>query len=212
MATPRFSASDLERVKAAVAKAESATSGEIVPVILHTSQDYSWLPAVTAIRTGMITFLFVEVVGHFTWPLSWGNTFAIVGLVMSVAAGLSYIPHIARFMLGRTRLRTGVHDRARVLFMREGVTETIDRTGVLVLISRFERQITILGDRGIHSKVKQEFWDSLCQGFVEAVGEKQEVDGLCRLIEKVGAELKRHFPASANDKNELSDDLREDES
>lgn len=211
MATPRFSPADLERVSETVTKAESKTSGEIVPIILTTSQDYSWLPSLVGFRIGVLAFAVIEILNYFYWPLSWGRTFWIVATATIGAMALAHIPAVARRVLGRKRLHQGVLDRTRSLFIRDGVTETRHRTGVLILISKFERRISILADQGIHAKLSQEFWDQLCESFVSSVRENQEVDGLCRLIEKVGDELARHFPRGAGDVNELPNRLRGDD-
>jgi putative membrane protein len=88
------------------------------------------------------------------------------------------------------------------------LTETRDRTGVLILISRFEHEISILADRGIHSKLPADFWKGLCDEFTGAVKKGEEVEGLCSVIRRVGAELSRHFPRTTDDRNELPDHLR----
>lgn len=211
MATPRFSPADLERVSEAVTKAEASTSGEIVPILLSASQDYSWFPSIMGFRVGVACFAVIELLNYFYWPLSWERTFWIVAMATVGAMAISHIPAVARGILGKKRLHQGVLDRTRSLFIREGVTETRHRTGVLVLISRFERRISILADRGIHSKLSQEFWDRLCEEFVGSVREKREVDGLCRLIERVGGELAQYFPREADDVNELPNRLRGDD-
>jgi len=208
MTIAHFPAHELERVAAAVKKAEQNTSGEIVPVILPSSQDYSWLPWVVGFRVALVSLVSLELFSLLTWPLPWGRTLTIVVVATSLGVALSFVPAIARRLIGKKRLGAGVLDRTRSLFISEGVTETKDRTGVLVLISKFEHEISILADQGIHSKVPQAFWNDLCREFVGSVREHHEIDGLCRLVEKIGAELAKHFPRSPDDRNELEDHLR----
>src|SRR5262249_25735707 len=142
----RFRKRDLQRVREAVRKAESATSGEIVPVILPRSQNYFWLPSVMGLRIGALAFALVEAWSYFGWPIPWADTVAIVATATVLAMVLSNIPILARFLIGRKRLHAGVLDRTRSLFITQGITETQDRTGVLVFVSKFEREISILAD------------------------------------------------------------------
>ncbi len=203
----RFQPEELDRVANAVAAAEAGTSGEIVPVILPASQDYSWLASTIGVRVALITLAFVEVLNLFSWPLSWSNTFGLVISVTLVSMALTRIPAVARKLLGEERLDRGVIDRTRALFIQEGVTETKNRTGVLIFVSEFEHEISILADQGIHAKLPPTFWRELCQEFVGLIREKGEIDALCKVIERVGSELTRYFPR-IDAHNELPDGLR----
>jgi putative membrane protein len=207
-ASAKFAPAELERVSAEVAKAEAATSGEIVPVILPASDDYSWVPSTLGLRVALLTLLFVEVLNLFSWPITWPNTLGLVLTMTFLAILFAMIPAVRRALVGRARLEAGVERMARSLFVSEGLTETRDRTGVLILISRFEHEISILADRGIHAKLPADYWKKLCDEFTSAAGKGEAVEGLCGVIRHVGEELARHFPRSADDKNELPDHLR----
>ena len=95
-------------------------------------------------------------------------------------------------------------DRA---FTRMGMTRTRERNGVLFFVVPSRRKFVVLGDRGIHEKVGQEFWDRIAAAVSEKFREGDFTGGLVKGIEEVGLQLSTHFPYLAGDRNELSDDI-----
>jgi uncharacterized membrane protein len=92
-------------------------------------------------------------------------------------------------------------------FMRMGMTLTKERNGVLFFVVPARRKFVVLGDRGIHEKVGQEFWDRVAAVVSEKFKDGDFTGGLVHGIEEVGEQLATHFPHQADDKNELSDDV-----
>src|SRR6266516_2368667 len=92
-------------------------------------------------------------------------------------------------------------------FLRMGMTRTKDRNGVLFFVVPARRKFVVLGDRGIHEKVGQEFWDRVVAVVSERFREGDFTEGLVRGIEEVGEQLAAHFRHEADDKNELSDKI-----
>ncbi len=92
-------------------------------------------------------------------------------------------------------------------FLRMGMTRTRDRNGVLFFVVPARRKFVVLGDRGIHEKVGQEFWDRVVAVVSDKFREGDFTEGLVRGIEEVGEQLATHFPHEADDKNELSDKI-----
>jgi putative membrane protein len=109
--------------------------------------------------------------------------------------------------LGLGRVEKAVKERAVYAFYQKGVHKTEEQTGVLIFISLLERKVWILGDRGIHEKIRGDFWRSLAHELATGIKEDRAFEALCRVIEKCGAELIRHFPGKAHDKNELHDEV-----
>ncbi|PYS02165.1 MAG: hypothetical protein DMG12_14340, partial [Acidobacteria bacterium] len=92
-------------------------------------------------------------------------------------------------------------------FLRMNMTRTRDRNGVLFFVVPARRKFVVLGDRGIHEKVGQEFWDRVVAVVSDKFREGDFTEGLVRGIEEVGEQLATHFPHEADDKNELSDKI-----
>ncbi len=93
------------------------------------------------------------------------------------------------------------------VFERLGMHRTAARNGVLVYISVTDRKLAIIGDKGIHERVDEAYWQGLVAAVHERLSQQQSRDGLVFALAEVGRELSRHFPRSPDDKSELSDDV-----
>jgi len=91
------------------------------------------------------------------------------------------------------------------VFERLGMHKTAARNGVLVYVSVTDRKLAVIGDRGIHERVGEAYWQGLVAAVRERMRQQQARDGLIHAIAEVGTELGRHFPRRPDDTNELSD-------
>ena len=98
-------------------------------------------------------------------------------------------------------------DRAKELFVSLKMSETKDRNGVLLYFAMKDRQMAIWGDEGIHQKMGQAFWEKEVAVILSEFKNRNFVDGICHMIQDVGAALKNHFPYASDDKNELDDNI-----
>jgi|SRR3989344_937359 len=92
-------------------------------------------------------------------------------------------------------------------FEREGLHNTRDKTGVLVLVVLGEKRFRIIGDSGIHEKLPQSYWNDLARKLSILFVAGDFTGGICRVVSDIGKELASFFPHRADDKNELSDDV-----
>jgi len=95
--------------------------------------------------------------------------------------------------------------RAALVFERLGMDRTAARNGVLIYVSIEDHKLAVLGDRGIHERVGQAYWDTLVEAVLAHFRAGQFRDGLVHGVGRVGAELRRHFPRRPDDANELPD-------
>lgn len=100
---------------------------------------------------------------------------------------------------------------ARKAFERIGMTRTRERNGVLFFVSVRDHKLAVIGDKGIHERVTQDFWNGVIQLVETRFGEGRFGDGLAEGIAAVAAELARHFPRRADDVNELPDAMSDDD-
>lgn len=100
---------------------------------------------------------------------------------------------------------TSARERAIDLFSLLRVWDTEHNSGVLVYLLLADRRVEIVADRGIHAHAGSENWDSICRrmeaDFAAGRFETGALDG----IRAIGELLTRHFPASGDNPNELSD-------
>ena len=99
---------------------------------------------------------------------------------------------------------------ARAQFVRLGMEKTRDRNGVLLFVAPLARQFAVVGDRGVHERCGDEFWQAMAS---EISGHFQESDftrGIVHGIKRAGDLLGQHFPRQPDDRNELPDNLAHD--
>lgn len=96
-------------------------------------------------------------------------------------------------------------DRAIDVFSQLRIWDTEHNNGVLIYLLLADRDVEIVADRGIHAKVGASEWESICRTLEAAFRQGNYAGGVVSGIAAVTQHLKRHFPASGADHNELSD-------
>jgi putative membrane protein len=96
-----------------------------------------------------------------------------------------------------------VENQARLAFLNTGLTETKNRTGVLIWISKLEHRAVILGDCGIHQKVGGSYWQAEIEKITLAIKEGRAVTGACEVISDIAKRLANEFPPEAHNSDEL---------
>ncbi len=208
-----FSESDLARIKEAVKQAEGNTSGEIVPYVVEMSDAYEIAEWRAGVLCGMIALGGFALVRRFTeaWlPFDFVEMSLVVMSAVATGALLThFIPILQRFFAGKQLTDMRVRQRATQAFVAEEVFATANRTGILIFLSLLEHKVLVMGDSGINSRVQQADWDGVVQLIVKGVKDGNAADGLVTAIKECGRLLaQRGVQRSADDKDELSDNLR----
>lgn len=106
------------------------------------------------------------------------------------------------------RLRKkNIFELALYEFYRLGMDKTRDRTGILLFILLNERKFQILADSGINEKVNQEVWDNIASELTSYFKQGKYMEGVVKVVKKMGKVLSRYFPRKPDDINELSDEV-----
>ena len=99
-------------------------------------------------------------------------------------------------------------DRAAELFFSLKMEQTEQRNGVLVYVATKDRQLAIFGDKGIHEKVGDRFWQAEVGKMLSHFNADNYAKGIVKVVTDIGEALRSHFPyAGEKDKNELPDDI-----
>jgi putative membrane protein len=197
-----LSSDDEERIRHAVAVAESRTRGEIVPMIVRSSDAYAHLHVTGGIALAVTAFA----MGMVLWPRSHPSWFLMFELLGYVLGDLLFrIDGLKRLFLTHREMEAKVFDRALHAFYEHELHKTRESTGILILASLLERRVQILADRGIHEKVGEAEWRKAANVLTRALKEKRTADGFCEAIAVCGEVLARHFPATGENPNELPD-------
>lgn len=197
-----LSSADEAAIEQRIGEIEQKTAGELLVVTAARSSGYdrarAQASALVTFALAVLTYLFVPHVPG-VWVLC-AQAPLFVGLYWLAAA-----PVLTRALVADGVQRQKVAARARQLFVEHGITETRDRSGVLVYLSEAEHRIEILADRGVHQRVGAEGWQRLVEGVVSAIHQGQAGKGVLAAIDTIGGVLVEHFPRRADDVNELSD-------
>jgi putative membrane protein len=110
---------------------------------------------------------------------------------------------LKRCFISEREFNEEVQEAATTQFFNQGLYRTRDETGVLVLISVFERKVWVLADSGINAKVQDGQWDEIVKMIVEGIKQNRQTEAICEAVEKTGDLLKTNFPVKPDDTNEL---------
>ncbi|MBS1682337.1 MAG: hypothetical protein JST48_11545 [Bacteroidetes bacterium] len=209
----RFTTQDLERIKAAVHQAEDKISGEIVPVFVEKSGMYSIANYRAAGMAAALAFLLIVLADRYFHafaiydPLLIFLTVVLVGLIGFLTS--NYLLPIQKIFVGQQHLDRATRQRAEAAFLREEVFHTRHRTGIMIFISFFEREVIVMADRGISKVVEQKEWDKMVQGIIQNIRLGKVIEGIEAAIIRCGEILlEKGFVKTPDDVNELHDDLR----
>ncbi len=196
-----FSTKEQQRVEDAVKAAEKTTSGEIVPMVVDSSYEY---PRAELIGGGSLA-LALGLVG--SW--AFGNESIWVFLAIFVPGFfllqqlIRQQPDLKRKLIHPDELTAEVKEKALVSFLEQGLHETRDKTGILILISLFEHRVQVLADSGINAKVPEQTWDEIVTLIIAGLKSNDPCSAVCKAVERCGELLQEHFPVKADDTDEL---------
>ena len=213
----KFTEADLQRIKNAVKDAENKISGEIVPVIVERSGPYTTAVYKSSIISATFFFLVIILLDRYVITdasntLYYDPVFIFFVVVLGGVIG-ALIPGISerykKLMINQKQLDDCTRQRAENAFLEEEVFNTRHRTGIMIFISFFEHEVMVMADRGISKVVDQKEWDKIVGDLVIHIREGKIIDGIEAGIRRCGEILlEKGFNKTADDVNELRDDLR----
>jgi putative membrane protein len=208
---------DRQRITRCVQEVEKNTSGEIVPFVKSTSYKYpaASLRAALAVSTLVAAaataadYLFMPwgTLGLFNlwvFPSVFATCFLAVYLLTIVC------PVLKRPFISRAEMTEEVEEAALTAFYRHRLAQTRDRTGILLYVSAFERQVVVLADTGINEKVDQETWQQVVNIVLRGIRDGRPGDALCEAVTRCGELIAARFPLRAGDTDELRNLIVED--
>lgn len=95
--------------------------------------------------------------------------------------------------------------RAIDVFSLLRVWDTEHNNGVLIYLLLADRDVEIVADRGIASRVAPEEWERICREMERAFRDSRFEEGVLAGIRAVSAHLVRHYPGEGKSRNELPD-------
>ena len=193
-----------DNISAAIKQAEAQTSGELVAVIAHESDDYYYIPLLWAAISALVlpAILMLLPVGSSDYSLYQVLTFIIAALLFRWQPLKMWL--IPSYVKQRRAALV-----AREQFLAQNLHHTEQRNGILLFVSVAERYVEIMADKGINDVVAADTWDKLVQQFVENVKAGEVEQGFITAINTSAGILQQHFPILPKDQNELPNHLIE---
>lgn len=205
----KLNSQDMDRIEQAVKAAEFSTRGEMVTVLLPRSQGYHWVPF---FLSGLFAVLMTAIVVlPQEWShSSWGPSHRVLVMMqltgVLIGAILSQISAVRRLIIPNAQLDAAVEKQAQAEFVRQGVMNTQDRCGVLLLVSLFERRVHLIADRGIHAVVSDGHWSTEVARLSSEIRSSRDLGAaVAQSIERLGRLMAEKFPRTAETINELED-------
>ncbi|PZU08092.1 MAG: hypothetical protein DI622_17210, partial [Chryseobacterium sp.] len=93
------------------------------------------------------------------------------------------------------------------IFEKLCLNKTTEKNAVLFHVNFEQKYLTIIGDTGIHEKVQQSYWDHLHDYITAEFAKGNYYKALKSAILETGLELKKHFPVTGENPNQLSNEI-----
>ena len=197
-----------------VANVEKHTGSQVVLAVIEKSDSYVELPwkafalgaAVTGLAVAMLDLL------HSPWSTSFTLFFGVTATLIAgaVCALLCVaLPGFARLFLDAHRAEVETRQYAESLFLSREVFATRRRTGILLLVSLFEKRIVVLPDTGLRRSLNA---DAL-QGIISRMTAPLAAGHVGRALEAGLAGLEEVLGSgatAASGENELPNEIVEE--
>ena len=188
-----------------VKRVEQHTSAEVVVAVRRRSGDYRVAAYHFGLAIGAVIVLYLLVAPQ-VFSVAAIALDGALGFGLGLATALNVSPLLRRLVRER-RLARSVDEAARVAFFDLGISRTSGRTGLLVFVSTFEQRAVVLTDVGIHVEALGPRWQEALAALSAAV-KARSLEGFQRALEGLGPLLEQHLPRSADDVNELPDEVQ----
>ncbi len=99
---------------------------------------------------------------------------------------------------------------AQKKFQRLGMHKTRHRNAVLIFVAPRAHKFAVVGDKAIHEKCGEEFWQRIVDGMRVHFQKEKFSRALTEAINEVGNALATHFPRTSVSTNELPDQIIEE--
>ena len=198
-----------------ISEAEKVTGAQIVLAVVKRSDSYPEIPwkafAMGVSVAGLVVFLLDLFFS--TWmpqttllTAAISATFLVGVLFALLTVGIT---GLARLFLTENRSQEEVRQYAESVFLDRGLFATSQRTGILVLVSMFERQVIILPDTGLQEFLSRETIEEIISGMAPILASGD----VARALEEGLKGLEKILTGKIEDgslPNELANDIIEE--
>ena len=114
-----------------------------------------------------------------------------------------------RVYIQRGKLQVDPLIAAQKKFHRLKMHKTVERNAVLIFVAPRARKFAVVGDKAIHEKSGEQFWQRLVDGMRAHFRNEKFSHAIVEAIEEAGQALTEHFPKRSTSSEELPDEIVE---
>ncbi len=203
------------RIEGRVAEAEARTGAQLVVAVIDRCDAYPELPwkafalgvATTSLAAWAVGLARVQGAVSARWALA--GLVALLAIAAAAALLSVFLPAFARLFLDSQRAELETRQYAESLFLSRELFATNHRTGVLLLVGLFERQVVVLPDRGLAERLEPGALEAVIQKMTPLLAAGRVARALEVGLDGLVAVLEETAPPDAAD-NELPDAVAEE--
>ena len=198
-------------LNAIVVRLEVRTGVQVVPAVIGKADSYAEIPWKAFALGASFSSLGIVVIDRLrpdwvTASTALTHAVSVLGAAAICALLAAFVQRFARLFLRRSRAQAEVRQYAESLFLRRALFATRGRTGILVLVSLFERRIEIIADTGFTGRVSEAHWNGVIAAMTPHLRNARSFEALRDALGAIEALLATEgFERSAADTNELPD-------
>jgi putative membrane protein len=192
-----------KRVRDCIVVLESNSGAEVVTTVSVCSGHYRHADYLVGALLSLAALLF-----YLFYPAPLFDDVAVLVIIASFGVGAllsAAATGLRRLLISRKLMDESVRNAARARFVDQGISVTRARTGVLVYVSLFERRVEVVPDIGIPVERLGERWSQAVRALDNAA--TKGVEPFLQALTALGPLLAEAAPRSADDVNELPDDM-----
>lgn len=204
-----FDAKERAQIEQAVAEVEAVSAAEIVVAVIERAADYA---ALRALLSAIAVFAISS--GLDVWMPTAVQTLARIDLLsLQLVVGISFwfafgwSPLLRRW-LPKQLAEAAAKEKALAMFTARSVYRTRDASGILLMLVADERQAILLADHGVHARLGSAGWDRYLEPILDGLRHRRGAPAVCEQLRVLQGLLATHFPRSAEDRNELPNQVR----
>lgn len=114
-----------------------------------------------------------------------------------------------RVYIQRGKLKPDALEAAQKKFKNLEMDQTQERNAVLIYVAPRANKFAVVGDKAIHEKCGEEFWQRVVQTMGDCFRANRFTEGLHDAIRIIGDVLATYFPRKSPPDNELPDEVVE---
>jgi len=206
-----LSAEEAASLDTAVARLEGRAGIQVVPAVVGKSDAYPEIPWHAFALGAAFAALALVVADHLrpSWITAYTavlHATIILGAGAACMLAAAFVAPVARLLLRGPRAEEEVRHYAQSLFLARGLFSTRGRTGLLVLVSLFERRIEIVADTGFAGRVTAADWQTVIARMTPHLRDRRPFEALRDALAAVDELLaSKGFRAAGAEPNELPD-------